>query len=238
MNNLNKYERHAYLYSAWTAMFVPIVVFVYYLFVYLDIDTWKQCQFGFKIISIFIPVAIVGAALGFFCRELFRQTSKRLFQFKLFQEDETKMPTTEYLLYKNHIASCQRIDQIRKKVKLDFGSDLPTEKEQQENDFDSRLRIVEIVGAIRKVTHGEILTQANYRYGFRRNLLGGLIWAFFLMVVLLFFCLLIGIVIWPTIIGIIIISFQFFLAFMSLQPAAKNYARTLFDTFLTTNINK
>lgn len=231
---MNKYERHAYLYSAWAALFVPIVTISYYLFSYLQGLIPDFLSWG-KIIGLFLPIAVVYGALGFLVRELFRQTSKQLFQFKLFKEDETKMPTTQYLLFNNKIASMKRIQQISDKVKKDFNVELPTIQEQRIDEKESRLRIVEIVGMIRKVTHSKLLEQTNYRYGFRRNCLGGLVWSMAIEIIL---CIVIAVNSMPitvAVIGIAVILLQFGIIWWSLKPAARNYARELFNTFLTQN---
>lgn len=97
MKKMNEYERHAYLYSAWTALLVPC-----FLTAFIVNSQFSQLINTIMLIgSTFVSIAIIYVAIGFYIRELFRSTSKILFQFPLFKEDETKMPTTEFLLWRN-----------------------------------------------------------------------------------------------------------------------------------------
>lgn len=54
-------------------------------------------------IGLFIPVALIYGALAYWVRQLFIDASKRLFQFRLFKEDETEMPTTKLLLWSSDV---------------------------------------------------------------------------------------------------------------------------------------
>ena len=49
-------------------------------------------------LAYFVPIAFVYAAIGFFVRSLFRDASKMIFQFPMFKEDETDMPTSKPLI--------------------------------------------------------------------------------------------------------------------------------------------
>ncbi|WP_028910697.1 hypothetical protein [Prevotella sp. AGR2160] len=231
---MNKYERHAYLYSSWVALLVPLISVVYYLSSYFYIDYKGPLAFIKVFFATAFPTTIGFAAVGFFFRDIFRQTSKQLFQFKLFKEDETKMPTTEMLLYKNKMLSRQRIKQLSEKLKIEYNVSLPTEEEQENDEEESRRRIVDAVGLMRAATRGDnILVQANYRYGFRRNMLGGLVWAMLVQIVLLLFILYKSVNVSPCLVGILLTIGLFLIGWSSLKPAARNYARTLFNSFLS-----
>ena len=73
-------------------------------------------------LAYFVPIAIIYGAVGFFARSLFRDASKMIFQFPMFKEDETDMPTTRLLLWNDSKAlSKNEIEIIAKKVEDDFG---------------------------------------------------------------------------------------------------------------------
>lgn len=116
---MNEYERHAYLYSAWSALLVPCLLTIWITWSILpsELDTFHMIQ---KTLGIVASSAVVYAALGFYIRELFRSTSKMIFQFPLFKEDETKMPTTELLLWKNKLLSRSQIEQVHHKLQAQY----------------------------------------------------------------------------------------------------------------------
>jgi len=188
--------------------------------------------------SMFIPMAILYTAIGFWARDLFRSTSKLLFQFRLFKEDETKMPTTEMLLYKNKLMAKDTIDRLHRKVKEDFNLDMKSAEEELKDEREARLSIVEAVGAMRNVTRGnEILEQANYRYGFSRNLLGGLVWALVILLILLVaYLILCPLLWWVTLLGMLFVILQGIASYIGLKAKARNYAKTLADVYLTTKV--
>lgn len=70
-------------------------------------------------------------AVGYLVREVFKETSKWLFQYRLFKKDETEMPTTQMLLWRNEIISPEYHNEIAAKVKETFGRKLPTRKEEE-----------------------------------------------------------------------------------------------------------
>ena len=102
MRKMNEYERHAYLYSAWSALLVPCLLTIWITWSILpsELDTFHMIQ---KTLGIVASSAVVYAALGFYIRELFRCTYKRVFQIPMFREDETKIATTEFLMSKKRM---------------------------------------------------------------------------------------------------------------------------------------
>lgn len=237
MKKMNEYERHAYLYSAWVAMIVPMLVCGLLAWNHGIMENFNVFIRG---ISTFLPMAIVYAALGFAARETFRSTSKMLFQFPIFKEDETKMPTTEMLLYKSKLMSRNENDCIRRKVFADFGLKMMSPEEEFQDEYEARKNIVAAVGVIKNVTRGDkIVVQANYRYGFCRNLLGGLVWALIILVAIFVVCLFMSCSYWwIPLIGIGLVIVQGFLTYLSYKARARNYARTLFHAYMATTEKK
>lgn len=111
------------------------------------------------------------------------------------------------------------------------------EEHEATDEHEARLNIIGAVGIMRKATRGDkILLQCNYRYGFQRNMLGGVVWSFlaiFLFMIissinsLPFVC--------PCLIGLMLILAQGIFAFVSMKYTARNYARTLINTFVSQN---
>lgn len=232
LEKMDTYSRHAYLYSAWTAMLIPCILSS--AMVYAS-NTTSDIQVLWKAVSSFIP--IVGfLALGFFLRERIRATAKILFQFSLFKEDETRMPTTDFLMWSSSYSEEMK-SAIRKKVKKDFNYTMPSKQDEQNDENAARKNIAAIIGSMRtmaRVSGDVVYLQASYRYGYNRNLLGGLVWSFIITTLLMllnfytksicykwFILALVFILVW-----LLIEYFVFY------KYSAKSFARQLFVTYL------
>lgn len=234
MRKMNEYERHAYLYSAWSALFVPCLLTIWVTWSSIlpsKIDTIHMIQ---KTLGIVASSAVVYAALGFYIRELFRSTSKMIFQFPMFKEDETRMPTTELLLWKNKLLSHSLIEQVHHKLQAQYDFLMLDEQQEYADELEARRNIVGAVGIMKEATRGnKILLQCNYRYGYQRNLLGGLVWSFVLVLLFLISSYISDLhyvaVCW---IALLLILVQGIIAFIFMKHASRNYARTLITVFI------
>lgn len=181
-----------------------------------------------------IPASLVTAAIGYGVKNLVRSTSKAVFQFPLFKEDETKMPTTEFLLHSTDILSRQNKQLIRSKIMQDTGLKLMEEEEEKLNDREARLIIVDAVSRIREKTRGnQILFNYNCNYGFVRNFLGANIWALLIVFLLILINFFVPVINNRIIIGaaiLIIVSFP--VAFYLLKLNGREYARQLFTVYM------
>lgn len=231
---VNQYNLHAKTYPAITAMIIPF--FISYSYVMdMDIELWSTWNSIEKIIGVFIPSALVFSALGYSVRELFRSTSKKCFQNILYCEDETKMPTTEFLLWKTQYISHEEKVRVRNKILSDENYQMMTAEQEAADETEARLNIVGAVKIMRQRTWGhELLTQYNYQYGYWRNLLGGLVWNVIFIVLLLIlnyykthldFLILIFALLSIILLGVISV--------LILKNNAKAYARHLFPIYLT-----
>lgn len=231
MKKMNEYERHAYLYSAWTALLVP-----YFLTALIVKSQFPQLINTVMLIgSTFASIAIIYAALGFYIRELFRCTSKLILQFPMFREDETKMPTTEYLMWKNKKLSHTQIEQVHHIMQSQYNYMMLTAQQENDDEQEARRNIVGAVGIMKEATRGnKMLLQCNYRYGYQRNLLGGLVWSFMIVLLLLIASYVYNLKYmagcW---LALILVLIQGVVAFFFMKYAARNYARTLIITFIS-----
>lgn len=159
---MNKYEKEARVYPAIVGMIIPIILTTLYVtsFIPDTLDVWKSI---IAKIGLFIPVALIYGALAYWVRQLFIDASKQLFQFRLFKEDETEMPTTKLLLWSSAERKSEAdIKQIAAKVEADFGIRLLSKDEEIANPSEAKRAIVDAVGKIREVTRkNENLQQYN-----------------------------------------------------------------------------
>lgn len=229
---MDTYSRHAYLYSAWTAMLIPCVLASAMIYYY---EPTSGLQDFWKAATTSIPV-VVFLALGYFLRERIRATSKLLFQFPLFKEDETHMPTTDILMWSSDYSDEMK-KAIRNKVKKDFNYTMPSKEDERKDENAARKNIAAIVGSMRnkaRESGDAVYTQANYRYGYNRNLLGGLVWSFIITAVLMILNFLIKSICYKWFIGALalIVIWGLVEFFVFYKYSARNYARQLFDTYL------
>lgn len=130
---MNKYEKEARVYPAIAGMIIPIILTTLYVtsFIPKTLDIWESIIVK---IGLFIPVALIYGALAYWIRQLFIDASKRLFQFRLFKEDETEMPTTKLLLWSSDVRKSEAdIKRIAEKIKTDFGIQLLSKDEEISN---------------------------------------------------------------------------------------------------------
>lgn len=229
---MDTYSRHAYLYSAWTAMLIPCILTSAMIFYY---EPTSELQDFWKAATASIPV-VVFLALGYFLRERVRATSKLLFQFPLFKEDENHMPTTDFLMWSSDYSDEMK-RAIRNKVKKDFNYTMPSKEDERKDEKAARKNIAAIVGSMRnkaRESGDAVYTQANYRYGYNRNLLGGLVWSFIITAVLMILNFLIKSICYKWFIGALalIVIWGLVEFFVFYKYSARNYARQLFDTYL------
>lgn len=233
MNNNDKiYEKKARLYPVIVSMLIPFVLFI--IIGNSLLSTYDKLEHIWNILISIIPASLVTAALGFGVKNLARSTSKALFQFPLFKEDETKMPTTEILLHSSGLFSRQNKQLIRDKIKQDLGLELMDEEQERLNEKEARLIIVDAVKRIRERTRGnQILFSYNCNYGFVRNFMGANVWAFLIVFsVMLFNFFNPAIDNNITIRATLLTVFLFPLAFYLLKLNGREYARQLYIAYM------
>lgn len=232
---MKDYELHARKYPAIVAMLIPAAYTTWMLIEYFP----NVINIGNMIISAitcFIPIAIVYGAIGFFARSLFRDASKMLFQFLLFKEDETEMPSTRLLLRTDKRAlSKNELELIAQKVERDFNIRLFTLKETKKDVNEAKKTIVSAVGKMREVTRkNPNLLQYNIDFGFCRNYLGGSVYSILALIVLAFVSYATIIFNWKVI--LIALGVQILLSivmYITLRFKGYTYARALVNAYLS-----
>lgn len=230
---MNKYIRIARVYPALVGMIIPWIIIVWSVG-----DSLPKIQaditMSFSYIGVGLSSAVILGAIGYACREAFRSVSKWIFQFPFFKEDETQMPTTQMLLWKNKQMSSEQHKNLMKKCYTMFHIRLFSEEKERMDEREARMTIVNAVQHMREATRSnKILLQYNYEFGFCRNYLG--VAVFDIVFVIMSLIVNSKIVLMPQIaIWILcgILVFSILLAIWSLRYRAKAYARALFTSFL------
>ncbi|MBI3568892.1 MAG: hypothetical protein HY084_11905 [Gemmatimonadetes bacterium] len=102
-----------------------------------------------------------------------RFVGKELFERQQFQ-DGRAFPSTVTLLPSDSTYSPAYKQQLRAKIRRDFGDNLPSATDELADGTAVRRRIGEIVSRIRaRVQDGRLLLQHNIEYGMARNFVGG-----------------------------------------------------------------
>jgi hypothetical protein len=232
MNRNKIYEKKARLYPVIISMLLPLFIMI--IISNQILLTVLEVKKIWNIAISIIPATLITGALIYGVKFLVRSTSKALFQFPLFKENETKMPTTELLLWKNNTISKQNKTLISKKIFQEIGLNLMTESEENQDENEARLLISDAVKNIREKTRDNIiLFNYNCNYGFIRNLMGANIWAITLLLLILvlnYFYTLINYKILLIAITIVLISFP--ISYFLLKQNAKEYARQLYTAYL------
>jgi len=176
------------------------------------------------------------AAFVFILVQLNRTLSKELLQSRFFK-GETKMPTTDFLLYNNEEYSTETKDRIRRKIKDHFNMELFDSVAETANEGKSRVMIKDCVGQIRVLlTENKMLLNHNIEYGALRNFLGGCIQAILFSLVLIghsaFAPFNKGIFIFSCFL-LTIYTVPLFVSKWLMQRYGNNYARILYQQFLS-----
>lgn len=231
---MTEYEKKARLYPTLLSATVPGILLLCCIWTIVP-QYFTTIPYLYRILSMVGCAGIFIAACSFLGREACRRMSKCLFQSWLFKEDETEMPSTDLLIYEKSIFSTQQIDNIRNKICSDFTISIPS-KENQVESLELRKIITDAVRQIREKTRSNaILLDYTIRYGFCRNLLGGLsigiLFTFGLIVAILFNLIPFPII--PIVLALILQLIIFVGAFFQLKGVAKEYAKQLYNVYLT-----
>ena len=229
-----EYEKYARKYPAIVAMIIPAFLTTEIIWTYFPVIQERWFVYLARV-GTFIPVALVYGAIGYFARELFRDASKTLFQYPMFREDETDMPTTKLLLrtHRNRLSS-KSLDVIAAKIKNDFDIQLLNEEEERDDVDEAKKTIVDAVGKIREATRSNHnLLHYNIDFGFCRNYLGASVYAVIFIIVVLVINVLFNVASWRfTLLMLFIQLILSMLVFLTLKSKGYSYARALFNAYV------
>lgn len=158
------------------ARYIPAMIIATPLILLTSIAPPESYRELFRYSDQFAIVANVGLNVVFVVLliNIIREMGKTLIAKPLFKNG-LHAPTTEALLWKtSHISSAQKT-LIHAKIQNDFGLELLSAEKEKDDETEARLRIRDAVAQVRHATgNGRHTLQYNIRYGFWRNLVGGL----------------------------------------------------------------
>lgn len=97
----------------------------------------------------------------------------------IFGKGGINFPTTNILLFQDSFLSKSMKAELREKIMKDFNFKLLSAGQEKKDIDEAKKRAREAAGLIRRyIGKGFMLHQYNIRYGFMRNLIGGVLWSF------------------------------------------------------------
>jgi len=163
----DSYTLYARLFPGIVTSIPFFVLYFYYLNKYFS--EFFNLIFGVK----WVGDASTGIVFLFLLAFMGRSIAKDLFEGHWFKRDETRMPTTEFMLHLNNEYSDEFKDQLREKIRADFRIELLASEAEVNDEQKARKTIAEAITLIRnRLKDGRLLLSRNIEYGFIRNVIG------------------------------------------------------------------
>jgi hypothetical protein len=175
MKNPNVWDEYE-IKARYIPCFLAAVPLVHFLIQFLGESFWTTVasNIGWLILtnislSLIVMLALIQLQCGI---------AKYWVEESVFGKGGINFPTTNLLLFKNHVLSRGMKVTIREKIINDFNFKLMYEVQESDDAEEARRLVREAVGFIRGYVGKGVMThQYNIRYGFMRNLIGGALWA-------------------------------------------------------------
>lgn len=228
---VDEYTKKARVYPAVLSLYLPLALLIG--FALYNVKNFKALEIVCSTVSVLISSAVLTAAIRFWLGQVCRMVSKRLFQYPLFKEDESYMPTTDFLLWKDGTYPDSVKRDIHKKIRDMYGIKLSSKQAEFADEFLSRKLIVAAVQQIREDTRGDkMLLRYNIDFGFWRNLAGGCVLGCVISVVITVLDYFLPAL--PLRLPLVCMAVEFLLFFSAmffLKCTARSYARQLITAF-------
>ena len=178
MKNIEIWDEYE-IKARYIPVFLSSIPMVHFLMIFLGDAFWKELisNIGWMLIvaNLSISFIVMLALVQFQCG-----LAKHWIEESVFGKGGIRFPTTEMILYSGGLISKDMKEQMRNKIFDKFGSKLSSVDEEIRDPNNARLKAREVVGLVRNSIRESILVfQYNIRYGFFRNLIGGVIWSSF-----------------------------------------------------------
>ena len=178
MNEIKSWDEYE-IKARYIPTFISVIPIVHFLILFLGGAFWKELANN-VVWMIVISNLSLSLILMLAMVQIQSSISKHWIEESVFGKGGERFPTTEMLLYNGGLISIQRKEQIRSKIIQLYGCTLSSEIEENRDAVQARLQARESVAYVRRSVGKGIMTyQYNIRYGFFRNLIGGVIWSVF-----------------------------------------------------------
>ena len=229
---MDDYSRKARMYPAVLSLFLPITLLLG--FVICSIDCFTPLSVAYPFVFALISSSLLTAAIRWGLAEVCRQISKFLFQYPLFKEDESNMPTTDMLLWSDDSYPVTIKQMLHKKVLDKYGVKLYSKRAETADPVQARKLIASAVRLIREDTRdNKMLYRFNIDFGFWRNMAGGsLLGGAIVGALWVFNCCVFVLPLWLFAWCFAVENLLFLGALLFLRISARSYARQLITVFL------
>lgn len=226
------YEKHARYYPVLIST-LPLSIAVPYLGLQGYSVGWEEFQKIGAIALCYFSSAVLTALISWFLKDVFRWTSKLLVQCPLYGKDGLNFPTTTMLLHQTTDLSNEYKKQITHKVEQCLHLKFLSKSVEQRKPEEARRIIRDAVDQMREMTRtNKLLLSSNVAYGAARNALGGCFWVLIILIAMWFY----NAFNWCIGIFIAVEMIQGIYWLLTLHARAKDYAKILFNAFMTTPI--
>ncbi len=225
----DQYEIKARVIPSVITTMLPLFLFNYFL-------VNQELQKLFATLSEWEVVSGVTTSLIllYFIVEINRGLSKYLFE-KYFFKGTSHLPTTTFLLFGDTEYSHDFKARLRNKIESNFGIKLLSKEDEEKDQNLARKLIAESVSHIRnKMRKDEFIKQANIRYGFFRNLIGGCVIGATLSIANIAYLLSNDLAHWTLITNSVLLGIYILFLLLSgliIGAHGKSYARTLLENY-------
>lgn len=211
---------------------MPLFVLHFYFLRPLLGDFWGTLL-ALKIASdVTVPVVFL-----FSLMQLSRFVSKELFEKRIFNNG-LNLPTSDFLSHLDKHFSHEYTEKVHKKIKADFGIEIPSFSEEDRDPIHARKLICEAVSHIRaKVGKGKLVGQHNAEYGFYRNMAGGTVIAVIaalINAIIFYFIRYDQPALWISLVLLGIYGLYLILAMRMIIGAGRDYAKVLVQEYMAT----
>ena len=228
---LNQYTIQARILPAILASF-PFLV-LYFFFLNDHLSGFFKLVFGVSWIGDVSTPVVFLILLSFIGRSI----GKDLYESTWFSRDETRMPTTDFLMHSNSEYTLQFKQKIHDKIKVDYNIHIFIPDEELRNETEARKTIAEAVTLIRhSLKDGRLLLSRTIEYGFIRNLIGCSVISVFVSIVNMFVFSLVKDIHAAYYLSLTMALAYLFLMLLNkklIHNHGKRYARSLFQEYVS-----
>ena len=228
LNEIIKFDKYFWIARVFPAL-ITSIPFIFFQYIYLDnlffdkLTLLEQYSVAWHSLITLLIVYLSSILVRAFGKDLIE---------KFYFIKNNKLPTTQILNGEKELMSKEELNNLRKRIKVDFNLNLTSNCFKKE-------KALRIKGAVKQILYrvgheNKILNQYNMEYGFFRNLAGGFIIYFPITFLLLLFSYSNNLPLFYLSIGMLIIELIYIgFSWYILDNYGTKYAEQLFSLYLS-----